>query len=159
LIKRKNRAPETEQVETEQVRYQATAPEREALNKQVERLNAGPPASRIKIQDAEGRPISLDHPDAVRALKEALGTADVKFVNAFLAQIAGSGIDREEFGFVLAVIAGIKPNDQLEAMQAAQMAAVHMATMKFAGELDRANWLRIAITLSAPNTSGRRRSA
>jgi hypothetical protein len=39
------------------------------------------------------------------------------------------------------------------------MAAVHMATMKFAGEIDRANWLRIAITLSAPNTSGRRRSA
>jgi hypothetical protein len=37
---------------------------------------------------------------------------------------------------MLAVITGIKPNDQLEAMLAAQMAAIHIAMMTFTQRLD-----------------------
>ena len=36
---------------------------------------------------------------------------------------------------MLSVVKGIEPNDQVEAMLAAQMAAVHMATMTFARRL------------------------
>ena len=36
---------------------------------------------------------------------------------------------------MLAVIKGAEPKDQLEAMLAAQMAAIHMATMRFARQL------------------------
>ena len=42
---------------------------------------------------------------------------------------------RAGVNFMLSVVKGIKPRDQLEAMLAAQMAAVHMATMTFARRL------------------------
>jgi hypothetical protein len=49
----------------------------------------------------------------------------------------GDKIDRTGFLFMLSVVRSIKPKDQLESMLAAQMAAIHMATMKFAGRLSR----------------------
>jgi hypothetical protein len=48
----------------------------------------------------------------------------------------GRNIDEAGLNFMLSVIKGIKPKDQLEAMLAAQMAAVHMATMTFAQRLN-----------------------
>ena len=36
---------------------------------------------------------------------------------------------------MLSVVKGLKPKDQLETMLAAQMAAIHMATMRLAPEL------------------------
>ena len=45
-------------------------------------------------------------------------------------------IDQDASNFALSVIRGIEPRDQLEAMLAAQMAAVHMATMMFARRLN-----------------------
>src|SRR5262249_53959466 len=44
----------------------------------------------------------------------------------------GQDIDERELNFMLSVIKGIEPRDQLEAMLAAQMAAVHVTTMTFA---------------------------
>jgi hypothetical protein len=145
LIERKSRAPTIEQVKTEQARYQATGPEREALKAQIERLNAGRPTPRIKIEGAgKHRIISLDHPNediAAGLFKEAFGTANLDFANALLTQLLQSqsgNLDVGELNFILAVIAGIKPNDQLEAMFGAQMAVVHLATMKSRQKLDRA---------------------
>jgi hypothetical protein len=43
--------------------------------------------------------------------------------------------DNEALNFVLAVVKGIHPNDQLEAMLAAQMAAIHLATLTLARRL------------------------
>ena len=40
--------------------------------------------------------------------------------------------------FTLAVVNGIKPLDELDAMQVAQMVAIHMATIRLSGELARA---------------------
>jgi len=42
---------------------------------------------------------------------------------------------------MLAVVKGIKPRDQMEAMLAAQMAAVHTATMRFSRNLAEAEYL------------------
>ena len=71
---------------------------------------------------------------------EALGTTDPNFLNGLLRQIinVGShGAEADEGGtnFVLSVIKGVEPKDQVEAMLAAQMAAVHLATMTFARRL------------------------
>jgi hypothetical protein len=46
-------------------------------------------------------------------------------------------IDEPKLNFMLSIVKGIKPNDQLEAMLAAQMAAVHVTAMKFVGEISR----------------------
>jgi hypothetical protein len=43
--------------------------------------------------------------------------------------------DEHGLNFMLSVVKGIEPKDQVEAMLAAQMAAVHMATMTFARRL------------------------
>jgi hypothetical protein len=44
----------------------------------------------------------------------------------------GQEVDERGLNFMLSVINGIDPRDQLEAMLAAQMAAVHVASMKLA---------------------------
>jgi hypothetical protein len=56
------------------------------------------------------------------------------FVNQ-LAEASGGEVDEQQLNFMLAVVKGIKPRDQMEAMLAAQMAAVHTATMKFSRNL------------------------
>ncbi len=47
----------------------------------------------------------------------------------------GKSVDESGLNFMLAVVKGVEPRDQVEAMLAAQMAAVHMATMTLARRL------------------------
>jgi hypothetical protein len=49
--------------------------------------------------------------------------------------------DEHAINFLLSVIKGVKPRDELEAMLAAQMAAIHMATMTLMGQLANVEWL------------------
>jgi hypothetical protein len=49
--------------------------------------------------------------------------------------VTGPKPDEDGANFVLSVVKGIKPEDQIEAMLAAQMAAIHCATMTFARRL------------------------
>jgi len=87
--------------------------------------------------------ISPDHPDAGIGhllLMKALGTTESGFIDGLLAQLAnaatkGRAVDDRGLNFMLAVVKGIEPRDQVEAMLAAQMAAVHNATMTFARRL------------------------
>src|SRR5262249_4601564 len=60
--------------------------------------------------------------------------------NGLLTQLANAGsrgrqIDEDALNFMLSVVTGSKPKDQLEAMLVAQMAAIHTATMTFARRL------------------------
>ena len=71
---------------------------------------------------------------------DALGTADQDFYSGILRQLASAGshgpeIDEQGLNFMLSVIKGVGPRDQLETMLAAQMAAIHMASMTFARRL------------------------
>ena len=86
--------------------------------------------------------INPDHPDATvgtLAVMRAIGTADVEFFDGLMLQLVnagkGQGSPEQAFNFMLSVIKGIEPRDQIEAMLAAQMAAVHMASMTFARRL------------------------
>jgi hypothetical protein len=78
--------------------------------------------------------IEVDHPDLPTGntvLMQAIGTTDFDFYSGLIGQLVNASKEREasESGtnFMLSVIKGIEPRDQVEAMLAAQMAAVHMA--------------------------------
>jgi hypothetical protein len=69
----------------------------------------------------------------------AMGTTDRDFFDGLMLQLVnasqGKGPSDNAVDFMLAVIKGVEPRDQIEAMLAAQMAAVHMASMTFARRL------------------------
>jgi len=124
-------------------KYEPTAREQAALDK-YKAKTAAEKSPRIKVShDKKATAISLDHPDELigcALLMEMLGTADGEFVNGLLTQLgnASSQDQRPNEGvinFLLSVIKGAKPKDQFEVMLAAQMAAVHSATMTFARRL------------------------
>jgi len=123
--------------------YKMTAPERTVVDKHFARREAKP-SVRLKVSKNGSDPqFEFDHPDKQigRALvMEALASADADFVIGIVSQLAnasGRGRDIDEYGlnFMLSVIKGIEPRDQLEAMLAAQMAAIHVASMTFARRL------------------------
>jgi hypothetical protein len=58
-----------------------------------------------------------------------------------LAKADGGKIDEGRLNFMLSVVKGIKPRDHIEAMLAAQMAAVHSAAMKFSRLLSDAEYI------------------
>jgi hypothetical protein len=100
----------------------------------------------VKVVESDGAPaFDLDHPDRNIArvlLMEALGTSDHDFMIGLLEQLTNVGspsqkVDVNGANFMLSVVNGAKPRDQFEAMLAAKMAAVHMATMTFARRLAR----------------------
>jgi hypothetical protein len=68
----------------------------------------------------------------------AIGTQDQTFLDGFLHQLmeANPNANELEINFVLSVVKGIAPRDQLEAMLAAQMDVLHIQSMKLAGDLD-----------------------
>jgi hypothetical protein len=125
-------------------KYQPTKKETAALSKYREHSKGLAP--RLKVDKSPGR-INIDHPDPVVGsvvLMEALGTADPDFFDGLLHQLSinsfrAESIDQRTLNFMLAVIKGIKPRDQLEAMLAAQMAAVHDAIMAYTRQLANAN--------------------
>jgi hypothetical protein len=98
---------------------------------------------RLKVSiEGDAAKINPDHPDAAigtLALMRAIGTADLDFFDGLMLQLVnaskGQGSPEKTVNFMLSVVKGIEPRDQVEAMLAAQMAAVHMASMTFARRL------------------------
>jgi hypothetical protein len=96
-------------------------------------------ALRVKISEKKGVPQMHAHIQ----LMEALGTTDADFMDGILSQLLNAGSragkpDERGLNFMLSVVKGVKPRDQVEALLAAQMAAVHAATMTFAFRLGQA---------------------
>jgi hypothetical protein len=74
-----------------------------------------------------------------RTIPEA-AVAHVLLMEAIGAKLHSAGTqgrtaDEHGLNFMLSVVKGIEPKDQVEAMLAAQMAAIHMSTMTFARRL------------------------
>ena len=141
MSSRKKREPQAPKV-----KYQPTLREQAVLAQQAARLTAEPPAPRLKMpEDERTATISPDHPDQVLGyalLMEALGTANYDFARGLLQQLANADtkdkqIDQGGLNFMLSIVKGIKPRDQLEAMLAAQMAVIHVATLTLAERLTR----------------------
>ena len=98
---------------------------------------------RLKVAiEGDAAKINPDHPNVAigtLALMQAIGTADLDFFDGLTWQLLnasrGQGSPEKTANFMLAVIKGIAPRDQIEAMLGAQMAAIHMASMTFARRL------------------------
>lgn len=76
-----------------------------------------------------------------------IGTKDDDFRNGLIGQIAcigaqGRPIDNDNSNFIMAVVRSIKPRDELEAMLAVQMGAIHTASMMMARKLNNVTNLR-----------------
>ena len=120
--------------------------EREALAK----ANAARRRPRVRIDGTRLEIISPSNgaaPDLGQAKScAALGSGDVDFVSGLLNGIANirdrtKSDDADitaEANFVLAVVNGMQPKDEAEAMLATQMAVIHRATMKYARRLEQA---------------------
>ena len=136
-------ARETKQHTEEKAVHKMTAAERTAIEKYLARREATP-SIRCKVSgNGSDLQIGLDHPHeqiGKALVMEALASADPDFANGIVGQLASASgraqhIDERGLNFMLSVIKGIEPRDQLETMLAAQMAAVHVATMTFARHL------------------------
>jgi hypothetical protein len=132
----KNSAPNVEDADAKP--YQPTEADARALKAYTAAQARGGP--RLKIA---GSVVGFDHPDSVfgqLSLLKAIGSTDNDFLNGLIKQLVnvgspGSSPDEDGANFMLAIIKGIEPRDQVEAMLAAQIAAVHNATMTFARRL------------------------
>jgi len=125
--------------------YEPTKREQAVLDAFDARTNKAPLVPAMKISpDGDARQITVDHqdiPTGFSLLMEAVGTTNRDFMAGILRQLAnaatkGPEADVEGLNFMLSMITDIEPKDQMEAMLAAQMAAVHMATMTFARRLN-----------------------
>ena len=124
--------------------YEPTPDERTAIEAYFARKKQKLPSPYMKVPK-KGRvaEISLDHPEPMTGqllLMHALATTEVDFANGLLNQLAdvsskGGEVDEGRLNFLLSVIKSIAPRDEIETMLAAQMAAVHNATMTFARRL------------------------
>lgn len=131
--------------------YRPTPEEQAVLRAHRGRDKKRPCAPRWKVRDrgAGVLEIAPDHPDAAVAyglLMEAIGTASPDFGEGILRQLVGVAkraekVDEAEFNFMLEVVKGVAPRDPIEALLAAQMAAVHAATMTFARHLANAKYI------------------
>jgi len=110
-------------------------------DKQAARAD-GPPM-KLKMTDG-GLQITFKHPDATTAqilMMADLGTCDAAFMFGVQGQIAAIGtpgrkIDDDASNFLLSVVRGVQPRDELEAMLAVQMGAIHQATMTMVRRLN-----------------------
>jgi hypothetical protein len=125
-----------------QPKYRANARERDVMEKHLRRFAEAAPRFKV-VQTADETDISPDHPDrmvGLALLTNAIGTSDLEFYSGLVRQLANAvsangRINERDLNFMLAVIKGTKPKDQLEAMLAAHMAATHMEIMTFAQRL------------------------
>lgn len=70
-----------------------------------------------------------------------IGTRDINFHRGIIGQIASLGshgqkVDSANSNFVMSVVRSVEPRDELEAMLATQMGAIHAATMMMARRLN-----------------------
>jgi hypothetical protein len=122
----------------------ASPEERARVGQFIERANKNPTGPRLKVA---GEELAFDHPNELvgaALVGEALGSANSDFLSGFIGQLAtlaspGRKTDEARLNFIVSMIKDNQPRDQNEAMLAGQMAAVHLATMSFAGYLARAN--------------------
>ena len=95
-----------------------------------------PPERRPTLKlDKKGN-ITVD----AEGLGKAFGSKNPAFIDGLVSHIVNIGSqgpkpDEQGMAYVASIIASIEPRDELEAMLAAQMAAVHNASMTFARRL------------------------
>lgn len=130
--------------------YAPTDDERSSMKAWKKRLSEHPPLPPLKVdQTSKALAIGPDHEDlgAGTALQmSALGAVYVGFYEHTLSAVtnlaATKGIvSSQKANSLLAMVAGVKPRDQVESMLAVQMAAIHDATLEMAARMKRVDTL------------------
>ena len=105
--------------------YEPAPYESAALEAYFARKEVNPPAPCLKVAENDGATtISPDHPDPRVGgvlLMDALGTRDWDFLEGLLLQLADAGskgrkVDGRTLNFMLSVVKGVEPRDQVEAL-------------------------------------------
>ena len=102
----------------------------------------------VRVVTHDGKPqLAVDHRSPYVGgilVMDALGTASANFLAGLLGQLSalagrsaekGVEISEHELNFMLDSIKGVAPRDEIEAMLAAQMTAIHNASMSAARQL------------------------
>jgi hypothetical protein len=125
--------------------YEPTPEERTAVHAFFARKKQMQPSPALKVsKKGQVAEVSLDHPEPETGqllLMHALGSTDPAFIHGLLTQLAnasskGRETDESMLNFMVSVVKAIEPKDEVETMIAAQMAAIHVATMTFARRLN-----------------------
>jgi hypothetical protein len=131
--------------ETLKALQQIPSAQRDRIKAVADKQAARADAPQMKLQMKDGVlevRFSYADPDLASILMMAdLGTCDPNFMTEVQRQIAGHGsqgrgVDEGASNFLLSVVRGVKPRDELEAMLAVQMGAIHQATMMMAWRLN-----------------------
>jgi hypothetical protein len=119
--------------------------QRERASQAFEAIRTNHAAPSLKLDMKDGTltiGFEADSSEVATLLQMAdIGTADRDFYAGLLSQISCLGshkraIDSASSNFVLAVVRSVGPRDGLEALLAAQMGAIHAATMMLARRLN-----------------------
>lgn len=114
---------------------------------------APPPGNRrpsLNVLDRDGASIvQIDHEDpaeGLRLLAEAFGVSSIDTIAGLLEQITFAcgrerQVDELDLNFAASTVAGIAPRDEVEALLATQMTAVHAEVMRQLAMLRRASTL------------------
>ena len=134
--------PEGHGAENEKQPYKPKPTELEAIKAYWATQERRGPRLKVAVTGKNAANVEVDHPDSAVgtvALMRAIGTTDSDFFSGLIRQLLDAskeaGPSESGANFILSVVKGIEPRDQIEAMLAAQMAAVHMASMTFARRL------------------------
>lgn len=110
----------------------------------LEQKPATPP---LLPERPRSRQLKIPKPDMSTAalesrLVKAVGSRDPDFLRGLLSQLIAAGelgreTDDYEVNFLLSVVEGVEPRDVAEAMLAAQMAMVHVASVRLARRFNR----------------------
>lgn len=110
------------------------------------------PVSVAVIQDGSTIKVDARHADAdghIKHLLDSCGTASIDFAEAIVSQLTeatrlstAEKPSETRLNSMLAVLSGIAPSDELEAMLAAQMAITHDLAMDMAGRAKRSEYVQ-----------------
>ena len=124
--------------------YVPTAKEHAVVPAIIDRMQQAAPHARAKVEvKGDCAHLSWDHSNQIVGTllwANALGTTDTTFAAAVFEQLVhvartGSAVTETELNYMLSIVRGLAPTDPTEALLAAQMAAVHNASMVAARRL------------------------
>ena len=123
------------------IEYVPTPEEQAVVQEYLTRTAATSVVPRLKVVDFDK--IIVDHPNqqlGLMALAEALGVQDTNIACRLIGQLAdivtrGYNIQQHELNSILSLLKGLAPKDNMQAMLAVQIVAVHEASMMMAQQL------------------------
>lgn len=133
------------------VPYEPTDAERQSMKNWNKFRLGHPPLPTMKVgQKDEVASIGPGHEDlgtGTALQMNAIAAAYADYYSGTLSAIANIAtttrqVSAEKMDYLMAMVAGIKPRDQLESMLAVQMAAVHDATMEMAARVKRVDTIQ-----------------